>query len=105
MEKHTVRENIPSGAESPSLVSIGRRPIAARAKGGYLVHLVDLATGLALCGHKPRHTAKRMKRRSGWLPYGAVPPTCIKCEAAQPPATEAPERDPLTIDMFEDAQS
>lgn len=105
MDKHTVRENIPSGAEPPIRADTGRRFIAARAKGGYLVHLVDLAEGLALCGHKPRHTATRMKRRGGWLPYGAVPPTCIKCKAAQPSTAVAPERDPLTIDMFEDAQA
>ncbi|WP_066732982.1 hypothetical protein [Cupriavidus sp. D384] len=90
------RDNIP-----PLLVESGRRLIAARAKGGYLVHLVDLAQGRALCGHQPRHTATRMKRRGGWLPHGAVPPTCSKCKAAQPSATVAPERDPLTIDMFE----
>lgn len=92
---------MPSGAEPPIPADTGRRLIAARAKGGYLVHLVDLAQGRALCGHQPRHTATRMKRRGGWLPYGAVPPTCSKCKAAQPSAPLAPERDPLTIDMFE----
>ncbi|AZG17081.1 hypothetical protein EHF44_26740 (plasmid) [Cupriavidus pauculus] len=105
MENHTVQENMPSAAERPILTVTGSRLVAARAKGGYLVHLVDLTEGLALCGHRPRHTATRMKRRGGWLPYGAVPPTCVKCKAAQPPMSVAPERDPLTIDMFEDTHA
>ncbi|MWL91410.1 hypothetical protein GA566_28775 [Cupriavidus sp. SW-Y-13] len=85
MEKHTVRENILPTGEPPLLASPSRRLAAARAKGGYLVHLVDLDKGQALCGHKPRHTATRMKRRAGWQPYGAVPPTCQKCKAIHQP--------------------
>lgn len=61
-------------------------PRLARANGGSLVHFVIPATGVSLCGHKPKHTAHHMKRRGKWLGWkdDAVPghlKQCTKCLA------------------------
>lgn len=41
-------------------------------RGGVLAHLVDLATGVALCGARPR-------RLSSWSEYDDAAITCAKC--------------------------
>jgi hypothetical protein len=64
----------------------------ARAAGGHLLHTVDDASGIALCGHRLTHTAKRMRRRSRWLRYDHVPAgfaRCPKCDATAPMHVEA----------------
>lgn len=38
----------------------------ARAAGGHLVHVVDGATGRALCGHAPVNTSHMMRARGKW---------------------------------------
>lgn len=50
------------------------------ANGGVKVHAVDLSTGRALSGHKPRDTARRMKQRGRWLIYASADRiTCNGC--------------------------
>lgn len=53
----------------------------ARANGGYRIHIVDAATGRALCGHKPKDTARQMTTRGRWLKYvdQSTEPTCMTC--------------------------
>lgn len=47
-------------------VSTDTHPRMALANGGHLVHIVIPATGISLCGHKPRDTAHHMRRRGRW---------------------------------------
>lgn len=62
-------------------------PRMARANGGALVHFVILTTGVSLCGHKPKDTARHMKQRGKWLIWreDATVPShmkqCSKCVA------------------------
>lgn len=64
-----------------------KTPYLARANGGWYVHTVDPATDRALCGHKPKNTAKRMKQRGGWLRVSGIPQgkfRCPHCEKLAP---------------------
>jgi hypothetical protein len=38
----------------------------ARANSGHLLHVVDGATGRALCGHSPQNNSHRMRNRGFW---------------------------------------
>jgi len=50
------------------------------ANGGVRVHAVEMSTGRALCGHKPRDTAKRMKQRGRWMKHATADRiTCDGC--------------------------
>lgn len=52
----------------------------ARAAGGGLFHMVDKATGAALCGHKPKNNARHMRDRGRWIPIkDEYPVTCRGC--------------------------
>ena len=56
----------------------------ARANGGYFVHLVNMRTRSAACGHAPRDKAHRMRQRGKWMqpPGGVSAATCKRCIAA-----------------------
>ncbi len=56
----------------------------ARANGGYFVHLVNIRTRTAACGHAPKDGAKRMRQRGKWMqPHASViAATCKRCLAA-----------------------
>lgn len=61
----------------------------AWANGGSLIHLVDYGSGVALCGHKPKRNAHRMKERGRWIwadPAKIRPYTrfCRKCQEKKP---------------------
>ncbi|MBC8740471.1 hypothetical protein F6X40_27935 [Paraburkholderia sp. UCT31] len=56
-------------------------PYLARARGGFLIHLVK--NGRSLCGHEPK--ARTEMGRAGWERLAATPQskvTCKKCEKA-----------------------
>lgn len=56
--------------------------VPARANGGHVLHWVVPSKGVALCGRYPANSAKRMRKRGMWLPFGtAAAPTWLKsCE-------------------------
>lgn len=95
-------------SETPSA-----KPFLARANGGHFVHTVDPISGAALCGHRPKDTARRMRPRARWIPVASVPrgyKRCPHCARLAPPnARPAPsadtDRDTRTRDLFEEQAS
>lgn len=59
-------ESVDSMINELGLRSTDKSPRPARANGGGLVHYVRPSIGVALCGHAPKNTAWRMKRRGKW---------------------------------------
>lgn len=58
------------------------------ANGGHLVHVLPPNSNTSLCGHTPRNTAWRMKRRGKWMLLredadlsSSAFKRCAKCEA------------------------
>lgn len=62
--------------------------IAARTKGGHLVHVLPSTGNKALCGHQPADdTSRSMRPKGKWLYYhdaARLPDgvSCLKCKAA-----------------------
>lgn len=53
-----------------------------RARGGFLIHLLEISTRESLCGHKPSGTTNMGRGRAGWTSVESAPITrmCEKCQ-------------------------